>query len=76
MFDKMRIKEHMEVTGSDGQHVGIVDHVQDDRIKLTRTDSDDGQHHFIPLDQMDRVEDNRLYLKVDAATAKAMATNA
>ena len=27
MFDKWRIKEHMEVVGSDGQHLGTVDKV-------------------------------------------------
>jgi hypothetical protein len=35
----MQIKEHMEVVGSDGQHVGTVDGVEDDRIKLTKSDS-------------------------------------
>lgn len=63
MFEKLRIKEHMEVADNAGQHVGTVDEVVDDRIKLTRTDSDDGEHHFIALDQVDRIEDNRIYLK-------------
>ena len=44
------IKEHMEVVGSDGAHVGIVDHLQGDQIKLTHNDSQaDGKHHFLPL---------------------------
>ena len=30
-----RIKEHMEVIGADGVHVGTVDGVEDGRIKLT-----------------------------------------
>ncbi len=63
MFEKLRIKEHMEVTDSTGQHVGTVDDVVDDRIKLTRTDSSDNEHHFIALDQVDRIDDNRVYLK-------------
>ena len=33
------IREHMEVIGADGVHLGTVDHVEDDRIKLTRADS-------------------------------------
>jgi len=37
--------------------------VVDDRIKLTRTDSSDNEHHFIALDQVDRIDDNRVYLK-------------
>lgn len=44
------IKEHMEVIGSDNEHVGIVDHLDGDRIKLTHHDSQaDGKHHFLPL---------------------------
>lgn len=63
MFEKLRIKEHMEVADNAGQHVGTVDEVIDDRIKLTKTDSVDGAHHFIAIDQIDRIDDNRIYLK-------------
>jgi hypothetical protein len=42
------IREHMEVVCSEGMHVGTVDHVQGDQIKLTRRDSEDGMHHLIP----------------------------
>ena len=45
-----KIAEHMEVVGSDGEHVGIVDHLQDGKLKLTKHDSNaDGMHHFIEL---------------------------
>ena len=30
------IREHMEVIGADGVHIGTVDKVEDNRIKLTR----------------------------------------
>lgn len=63
MFEKLRIKEHMEVADNSGQHVGIVDEVVDDRIKLTKADSADSSHHFIAIDQVDRIDDNRIYLK-------------
>lgn len=63
MFEKIRIKEHMEIADSNGKHVGTVDEVEDERIKLTRTDSDDNMHHFISLDAVDRLDDNRVYLK-------------
>ncbi|MDU2926289.1 DUF2171 domain-containing protein, partial [Bradyrhizobium sp.] len=33
------IREHMEVIGADGAHVGTVDRVEGNRIKLTRKDS-------------------------------------
>ena len=70
MFEKIRIKEHMEIAGKNGQHVGTVDEVDGDRIKMTRTDSDDSRHHFIDMDLVDRIEDNRIYLKVDEPTAQ------
>jgi hypothetical protein len=63
MFEKLRIHEHMEVTTSTGEHVGTVDHVKDDQIKLTRTDSTDGAHHYIALDNVEKIDDNRVYLK-------------
>lgn len=66
MFEKLRMKEHMEITDFGGQHVGIVDEVKDDTIKLTKSDSDSGKHRFIPLDQVDRIDDNRVYLKQGA----------
>ena len=46
MVDVSQIKEHAEVIGADGVHVGTVDHVDGDRIKLTKNDSpstEDGQ---------------------------------
>ena len=47
---KAQIKEHMEVVGTDSKHVGIVDHLAGDRIKLTHHASQaDGKHHFLPL---------------------------
>ncbi|HEY8559000.1 MAG TPA: SDR family oxidoreductase [Pyrinomonadaceae bacterium] len=47
--DASQIAEHAEVLSADGQHVGTVDHVQGNQIKLTRRDSTDAKHHFIPL---------------------------
>ena len=32
------IREHMDVIGADGVHVGTVDKVEGDRIKLTKAD--------------------------------------
>jgi hypothetical protein len=43
------VREHMEVVGSDGGHVGTVDKVKGDRILLTKTDqAAGGHHHSIP----------------------------
>jgi hypothetical protein len=69
MNGNMNIREHMEVVGSDGNHVGTVDHLdRNDRIKLTKDDSSDGQHHFIPTDWVDHV-DNSVHLNVPADEA-------
>ena len=52
------IKEHMEVYASCGTKIGKVDHVEGDSIKLTKTDSSDGQHHKIPLSWVAKVHDH------------------
>lgn len=53
-----RVTEHMEVVGSDGAHVGTVDHVRGDRILLTKSDADaGGRHHSIPSRWIDHVDD-------------------
>jgi hypothetical protein len=51
MIDANDIKEHMEVVGSDGDHVGTVDHCEGPNIiKLTKNDpAAGGEHHYIPL---------------------------
>ena len=66
MFEKLRIKEHMEVADAKGRHVGTVDSVKDETIKLTKSDSMDDKHHVLSLNDVDRIEDNRVYLKEDA----------
>ena len=75
MFEKLRIKEHMEIADYNGQHVGTVYEVDDDRIKLTRTDSSDGAHHFIPVDQIEKIDDNRIYLKQGTRIPMGAGTN-
>lgn len=70
MVDAKAIRAHMPVTGSDGEHVGTVDAVEGDRIKLTRNGSSDGQHHYVPFAQVARMDD-QVHLSVPAATALA-----
>jgi len=64
------IKEHMEVLGSDGKHVGTVDHLEGpSHIKLTKQDpSAGGQHHFIPVSWVASV-DQRVHLNKTAQEA-------
>jgi hypothetical protein len=59
------VREHMEVIGADGVHIGTVDRVQDNRIKLIRADSGMGHeehHHFIPKGLVAEVEGDRVRL--------------
>lgn len=65
------IKEHATVVGSDGAHVGTVDHVEGDNIRLTKSDSPDGMHHLVPLSSVAGASGNVVKLKTPAAQVKA-----
>ena len=66
MISADQIREHMEVRSADGAHVGTVDHMDgSSRIKLTKNDSADGRHHYIPLDWIDHV-DQHVHLSKNA----------
>ncbi len=69
MADLSQIKEHAPVIGADGVHVGTVDHVQGDRIKLTKTDSPDEKHHYISIGLIAEVEDGTVRLSANADVA-------
>ena len=67
------IREHMEVIGADGVHVGTVDHVDGDRIKLTKADSGqgshEGHHHYISIGLVAEVEGDQVRLSATGANA-------
>ncbi len=63
------IAERMDVIASCGTKIGVVDHVEGDAIKLTRKDSPDGQHHFIPKSWVG-VVDNHVHLTKNGTDAK------
>ena len=70
-MDTEQIKEHMEVVGSDGEHVGIVDRLEGERLKLTHHDSQaEGKHHFLPVSAVASV-DEFVTLSMTAAEAEA-----
>ena len=75
MTDASAIKEHMEVIGADGVHLGTVDRVEGDLIKLTKADSGEGSHeghhHTIPLGLVAEVEGDKVRLSATAANALA-----
>lgn len=67
------IQEHMEVVGSDGGHVGTVDRLEGERIKLTRQDDPDGtrqHHHALPLSLVAAVEGGQVRLSLPADQAR------
>ncbi len=71
MVDVAQIKEHAEVVGSDGAHVGTVDHVDNGEIKLTKKDAGaGGLHHYIPVDFVQSIEDNTVRLDRPAEEVK------
>lgn len=71
MVDLSSIKEHMEVIGADGVHLGTVDKIEGDRIKLTRADSGShaDHHHFISAGLVADIEGNQVRLSANAANA-------
>jgi hypothetical protein len=73
MFEASAIKEHMDVIGADGVHVGTVDHLDGDRIKLTKKDSGqgshEGHHHYISTGLVAGVEGDKVRLSANADVA-------
>ena len=64
-----RVREQMEVTGSDGGHVGTVDCTRD-RIILTKNDqASGGIHHSIPCAWIDKVDD-KVVLNIEGDEAR------
>ncbi len=70
------IKEHMEIIGADGVHIGTVDRIEGDRIKLTKRDSGEGSHkghhHFVEKGLVADVEGDQVRLSANAAVAVTM----
>jgi hypothetical protein len=58
MINASRIKEHMEVKGSDGKHVGTVLGLENGRLKL----ASGGMDHEIDIAMVDAIEDDAVRL--------------
>ena len=79
MTDASAIREHMEVIGADGVHLGTVDKIDGERIKLTKADSGvqiegqqgqhTGHHHYISLGLVAGVEGDQVRLSATGANA-------
>ena len=82
MVDIGQIQEHANVIGADGVHVGTVDHVEGDRIKLTKNDSPQAQdgegakHHYISIGLVAEIEDGTVRLSATGANAVTLEEDA
>jgi hypothetical protein len=75
MVDVTLIKDHLEVVGSDGGHVGRVDHVLGDQIERAKLDLAGGfKHHMIPVSWVKDVDDGEVRLSLMEDQAKAQWT--
>src|ERR1700753_140514 len=70
------IKEHMEVIGADGVHVGTVDKGGGQPIKLPKKNrgegSHKGHHHYIDGGLVAEIEGNKVRLSANADVAVTM----
>ena len=73
MANRDDIREHMEVIGADGVHVGTVDGIEGDRIKFIKADSGQGphhgHHHYISLGLVAEVEGDQVRLSANSDVA-------
>ena len=73
MTNTSSIRKHMEVIGADGVHIGTVDRVEGNRIKLTLADAGEGRHrghhHYVPATLVAEVEGQKVRLSANAAVA-------
>lgn len=72
MIDLAQIRDNHEVVGSDGGHVGRVDHIVGGEIELAQLDFGSGlKHHLIPLSWVEYIDDAKVHLSVTKDHAKA-----
>jgi len=71
--DTSKLREHMEVIGADGVHLGTVDKVEGQRIKLSKADSGMGRHrghhHYIPLALVAEIDEKKVWLSANSDVA-------
>jgi hypothetical protein len=65
MINASQIKEHMEVKGSDGKHVGTVLGVQNGRLNL----ASGGMHHDIDIEMVNAIKGDTIHLRKTAEEA-------
>lgn len=71
MTDLSQLREHMEVIGADGVHIGTVDAIEGDRIKLIKADSGSHRHHhhYFSKRLIADIEGDKIRLSADGDAA-------
>ncbi|MEN3951516.1 DUF2171 domain-containing protein [Iodidimonas sp. SYSU 1G8] len=71
MSDLSRVTAHMEIIGADGVHIGTVDKVEGNRIRMTKADSGShsDHHHYISGALVAEVEGNQVRLSASGDAA-------
>lgn len=71
MADLNQLREHMEIIGADGVHIGTLDKVEGNRLKLTKPDSGShgDHHHYISAGLVAEVEGDRIRLSANGDAA-------
>ena len=64
-----QVKEHAEVIGADGVHVGVVDSVEGGRITLTKNSTTHNHHHAIDGGLIAAIEDGKVRLSANGDVA-------
>lgn len=68
-----KITRGLEVIGADGVHVGTVEAVSEQRIKLSKADAGEGSHknhhHFIDLGLVAHIDEKVVRLSANGAVA-------
>lgn len=71
MDNASKVKPGMEVVGADGVHVGVVEALDGDRIKLAKRDPAHGgeskHSHYIPVNDIASTEGGKLWMSATAA---------
>jgi hypothetical protein len=55
MINPTQIQKHMPVVSVNDERLGVVDHILGSNLKLARDIV--GQHHFVPLAWIDRIDE-------------------
>ena len=70
------IEGHMDVLASCGKKIGVVDGVEENALKLTRQDSPDSLHHYVPISWISRVDDRVHLIKNSEETVEGWQSSA